>query len=400
MLNGAPGHRGWGLAEATRELLDTADPAEVGRRDRQVDRAITAFLARPAGSVELDDALADQRVILAHHFGVPENYFTDAGVGEPVAARRRHPVLAVPEPVASPPTTMPDEVVVPHPRRRVGAAALTVGVLAGAVVGGAAGYQVGLGAARPGTTVAAPIAAIAEDRAGQPAGPVTKPLRAAAQPSGPAADRVPTGLVQVRVRSGSAAVTGSGVVLRDGMVLADDHLFAHPGAVAVLLRDGAPRPARLVARDPVAGVAVLAADPAGLVPARIGDSDAIRVGQHVLAVGWARDHALTDRTVRAVIRPVAPASPAAKPVARPMMIETDAADSESLVDARGAVIGVGTVVPAAPGTGYAIPITQAVRAADRLIAAQRAAHAVAPRPAVAQGAIPRPAPAPAGHVVP
>lgn len=423
MQNGVPGHRGWGLAEATRELLDTADAAEIGRRDRQVDRAITAFLARPAGSVRLDEALADQRIILAHHFGVPGEYFTDAGVGGSVAERRRHPVQAVPD-APLPPSTATADGAVPRPRRRVGVAALAIGVLAGAAVGGAAGYQVGVGAARPGTTVAAPANAAAVDHSAPEAvdhsapeavdhsapgaadhpGPAVQSLRAAAPPSGPAAERAPAGVVQVRVQSGAAAATGSGVVLRDGMLLTDDHLLAHPGPVAVLLRDGATRPAHLVGRDPAAGIAVFAADPAGLVPAQIGNSDAVHVGQHVLAVGWSRDHALTDRTVRAVNRPVAPVHvapghPAPKPAAAPTMIETDAAGTGPLVDARGAVLGVGTAAPAPPGTGYAIPINQAVRAADRLIAANRAPHAVPPRPAV-RGAAPGAAPAPAGHVVP
>jgi putative serine protease PepD len=401
MQNGVSGHPGWGLAEATRELLETADAAEIARRDRQVNRAITAFLARPAGSAQLDEALADQRIILAHHFGVPEDYFTDPGVGAPVAERRRHPAPASPAAPLPPSTTAADPVV-PQPRRRVGVAALAVGVLAGAAVGGAAGYQVGVGAARPGTTVAAPANAAAIDHSAPdhaPAGSAAPSLRAAPTgPAGPAVEGAPAGVVQVRVQSGTAAATGSGVVLRDGLLLTDDHLFAHPGPVAVQLRDGAVRPAHLVGRDPVAGIAVLAADPAGLVPAALGNSDAVRVGQHVRAVGWAHDHPLTDRTVRGVNRPAAPAP--AHPAAVAPMIETDAAGTGPLLDARGAVIGVGTVAPAPPGTGYAIPINQAVRAADRLITANRAARPVPPRPAAhAHAAVPGVAPA-VGHPVP
>ncbi|GAA5165986.1 hypothetical protein GCM10023321_56710 [Pseudonocardia eucalypti] len=354
--------REWGLAEATRQLLGTADPAEAGRRDAQIERSIRSFLAQPAGAVELDDALADQLIILAHHFGVEEAYFTDPDVAEAAAARRTHPPAR--QPVAA---AADGGVLAPTPgvaRRHRGWAGVAVGsaaLLVGAAAGGLVGYRIGADTGRPASPVAAPV-------------PV--PSRVSpGEPSRGAGDRVLSSVVRLRVHPGNQAGSGSGVVLSpDGLVLTNDHVIAHAGQITVLLPNGASRPGHVVGRDPASDVAVVAADNlTGLTPIEPANSDAVRVGQPVTAIGSPLEAGgtVTSGVVSAVNRNAIQIDATINP-----------ADSGGpLLDSHRQVIGIETVPgPSAPGgrpqPGFAIPINQAVRVAERLLDATRAAQTV------------------------
>lgn len=352
--------RGWGLAEATRQLLGTADPAEAGRRDAQIERSIRSLLAQPAGSVELDDALADQLIILAHHFGVEEAYFTDPEVAEAAAARRTHPPAR--QPVAA---AADGGVVGPAPgvarrhRRWAGVAVAAVALLVGAAAGGVVGYRIGADTGRPASPVAAPAPVHARVSSGEP-------LRGAG-------DKVLSGVVRLRVHAGNQAGSGSGVVLSpDGLVLTNDHVIAQAGQITVLLPNGTSRPGHVVGRDPASDVAVVAADNlTGLTPIEPANSDAVRVGHPVTAIGSPLEAGgtVTSGVVSAVNRNAIQIDATINP-----------ADSGGpLLDSHRQVIGIETV-PSTPGgrpqPGFAIPINQAVRVAERLLDASRAAQTV------------------------
>ena len=385
--------REWGLAEATRRLLETADPAEAGRRDPQIDRAIKSFLAQPAGSVTLDDALADQLIVLAHHFGVEESYFVDPDVARSPSARPKHRAESALEPVT--PADQP-RTVASHrrpagaapaegsPRRRwTGVAAASVAVLAAAAVGGAVGYRMGLGAGRS----TSPIAASKPTGRRAPANESPRLV----------AEKVLPSVVGIRVHAGNVAATGSGIVLNpDGWLLTDDQVIAaatRPGQITVQLHDGTSRPAHVVGRDPAANIAVLAADNlTGLIPVQAADSDSLHVGQHVIAIGSPLDprDAATSRLVSALDRATVAGHGVPKAPEVLSAIQTDAridpvASGAPLVDSGGSVVGIETVAPATAGVaaprgasalGVSIPINQALRIAVQLIDTNRAAPTV------------------------
>lgn len=419
MQNERSSAQAWGLAAATRQLIETADPAEASRRTPQVDRAIAAFLAQPAdSSAELNDAHSDQALILAHHFGVGESYFTDRGVADTVTAQRRER----PEPWRAPHESVPGPRPAPaaaagagageapdlaqaRPRTLAGVALATTGLLVGAGVGGAVGYHTGHAAGRQ--------AALAETSAHQPAreqhGPGGHQVAQADALRDAVSGLLPA-VVQIRVHTGNTTTTGAGVVLGpDGILMTNDHVIAatgHGGQLTVEFQNGTSRPAHVIGRDPAADVAVIAADNlTGLTPIKLGNSDALHVGEQVVAVGSPLGPAgtVTRGVVSALNRAAAAGhDPAAKAPGALNAIQTDLAlnpaDSGGpLVDAHGTMIGIATVAPgvtgeaipaaaavAAPGaaalpaamagtgrTGYAIPINQATRIAHQLIDASR-----------------------------
>lgn len=84
--------------------------------------------------------------------------------------------------------------------------------------------------------------------------------------------------------SSAGAPVGAGVVWRaDGLILTNAHVAE--GAVSVVLPDRRVLPARLAARDVEHDLAALVVEATGLSAAELGDSDTLRVGELVLAVG-------------------------------------------------------------------------------------------------------------------
>ncbi|MHC4774291.1 MAG: S1C family serine protease, partial [Planctomycetota bacterium] len=79
---------------------------------------------------------------------------------------------------------------------------------------------------------------------------------------------------------------GSGFVVRpDGYIMTNNHVVAEATRVRVVLTSGREYEAQVVGTDAETDLAVIKIDARGLEPARFGDSDAIEVGQWVLAVG-------------------------------------------------------------------------------------------------------------------
>jgi serine protease Do len=97
-------------------------------------------------------------------------------------------------------------------------------------------------------------------------------------------ERVRPHVVQVRSESGGA---GTGVIWRgSGAILTNDHVVAHArGKLHVNLADRRSFPARLLARNPRLDLALLQIDATGLPVAQIGDSQNLRVGELVFAIG-------------------------------------------------------------------------------------------------------------------
>ncbi|HEY8416022.1 MAG TPA: trypsin-like peptidase domain-containing protein [Thermaerobacter sp.] len=178
--------------------------------------------------------------------------------------------------------------------------------------------------------------------------------------------------------------SGSGVVLDDrGHVITNYHVVQGADRLVIVLDDGTRVPAEVVSVDPSHDLALLRADlPAGKVrPAKLGDSDAIRVGEPVMAIGYpfGLPKTATTGTISGLHRDNLQA-PNGRVIRE--VIQTDAAinpgnSGGALVNARGEVIGINTAILSNSGAGdsagfigigFAVPINIVRREMDQLLA--------------------------------
>jgi S1-C subfamily serine protease len=180
--------------------------------------------------------------------------------------------------------------------------------------------------------------------------------------------RVAAVQVSRRLRDGSiAAGAGSAVVFtNDGFLLTNAHVVGRAEAGQAAFADGSTAPFRVVGSDPLSDLAVLRADGATPVPARLGEASLLRVGQLVVAVGNPLGLAgtITAGVVSAVGRSL-PTRAGDNVRIVDDVIQTDAAlnpgnSGGALVVASGEVVGINTAV-AGVGVGLAIPINAITR---------------------------------------
>lgn len=167
---------------------------------------------------------------------------------------------------------------------------------------------------------------------------------------------------------------GSGVIVSsDGYVLTNNHVVEGADRIVIELTDGRALQARIVGTDDKSDVAVLKVDtddPLPTVP--IGDSDNLRVGQWVLAIGnpFGLQHTVTYGIVSAVGRGDVGI------VDVEDFIQTDAAinpgnSGGALVNLRGELVGINTAILSKSGgyqgIGFAIPVNLATRIQNQLI---------------------------------
>ncbi len=175
--------------------------------------------------------------------------------------------------------------------------------------------------------------------------------------------------VSRRVRGGcTLSGGGSGVVVTpDGFTLTSAHVIAQTaGKVRASFVDGREVEASVIGTDPLSDLAVLRSDSRDLVAAELGDAEALRVGQLVVAIGNPNGFAgsVTAGVVSALGRSLPVRSGAASRVVE-NVIQTDAAlnpgnSGGALADGRGRVVGINTAV-AGIGLGLAVPINATTR---------------------------------------
>ena len=170
-------------------------------------------------------------------------------------------------------------------------------------------------------------------------------------------------------RSGRASGSGF-IVSADGFVLTNSHVVDSATQVTVRLLDRREFPARVVGTDPTTDVAVLKIEATGLTPAPLGDSDAARVGEWVLAVGNPLGENLTFTVTQGIISAKGRSLnlPNRSQSSIQDFIQTDAAINPGnsggpLVNVRGEVIGINGAIASptgfSAGYGFAVPINLA-----------------------------------------
>ena len=158
---------------------------------------------------------------------------------------------------------------------------------------------------------------------------------------------------------------GSGFIVDErGYILTNNHVIANAERIAVTLTDGRVIEGRLVGTCRSVDVAVIKIDGKDLAWAELGDSDKLRVGERVFAIGnpfgLAGGPTVTSGVISAVNRTIR-----SREVMFKDLVQTDAAINPGnsggpLIDTEGKVVAINTaIIPFAQGIGFAIPINAA-----------------------------------------
>ncbi len=160
----------------------------------------------------------------------------------------------------------------------------------------------------------------------------------------------------------SVPSSGSGfVIAKEGYIVTNDHVVAEAEEITVLFRDGTKLDAEVVGRDPKTDLALLKVESDGkLSSAPLGDSDRVRVGDWVMAIGnpFGFEHTVTVGILSARGRNLHSGP-------YDDFLQTDASINPGnsggpLIDMSGNVVGINTAIRAgAEGLGFAIPINMA-----------------------------------------
>lgn len=219
----------------------------------------------------------------------------------------------------------------------------------------------------------------------------TSAIEAAALKVLPSVVNVSVSADRLDVFGGRSQATGmaSGVIIRsDGYILTNAHVVS--GADRITVRIGKDEEvASVVGADPSTDLAVIRVSKRGLPAAQFGDSQALKVGETVVAFGspFGLDKTVTSGIVSALNRTNIMRNESGL-TAYTNLIQTDAAinpgnSGGALADLTGRVIGINTMIESpsgavgaaqSAGVGFAIPIEFAKSVADQLIKTGKVQH--------------------------
>ncbi len=277
----------------------------------------------------------------------------------------------------------------PRPRTRVGLILLVaVGMMVSGLVGAAAGGGAVYWATRQLSSTPVPTPACATTPCpsllSQTTVEITTAITEAVARVGPAVVTVVNHMQPQMTFFGpttSPTATGSGVIISlDGYIVTNNHVVAEAERLEVILADGTTLPARLVGVDPFADLAVLKVEGSMPAVAEWGNSDDLKPGETVIAIGSPLGdfkNTVTAGVVSAMGRSIETSTG----YQMEDLIQTDAAINQGnsggpLVNLAGQVVGINTLVvrgsalssAVAEGLGFAIPSSTARAVADQIIA--------------------------------
>jgi 2-alkenal reductase len=176
--------------------------------------------------------------------------------------------------------------------------------------------------------------------------------------------------------------SGSGFVIdQEGHIVTNNHVVENADALQVTFADGSvASDVDILGLDPYSDLAVIEVNvaPERLMPLELGDSDALQVGQQVIAIGnpFGLQGTMTAGVVSAVGRTLRSQILQGGSFSNPDVIQTDAAINPGnsggpLLDSRGRVVGVNTAIRsntgANAGIGFAVPVNTVKRIVPSLI---------------------------------
>lgn len=172
---------------------------------------------------------------------------------------------------------------------------------------------------------------------------------------------------------GIAQGAGSGIIIsEDGYIVTNNHVIAGANKISIGTYDGQTMDAVLVGTDPQTDVAVIKVDATGLTPASFGNSDEIKVGEAVIAIGnplGSLGGTVTTGIISAVGREITIENETMT------LLQTDAAINQGnsgggLFDINGDLIGIVNAKQSAEGIeglGFAIPISDVTSVIQDLV---------------------------------
>lgn len=180
---------------------------------------------------------------------------------------------------------------------------------------------------------------------------------------------VPDQLIEKKTQS-----LGSGVIVdaERGLVLTNNHVIANALEITVTLRDGLQLKAELVGTDPATDVAVIKIPTDNIVAIETADSDQLRVGDFVVAIG--NPFGLGQTVTSGIISALGRSGLGIEGYED--FIQTDASinpgnSGGALVDIEGKLVGINTAIfsqsGSSVGIGFAIPINLAMQIAEQLL---------------------------------
>jgi serine protease Do len=160
-------------------------------------------------------------------------------------------------------------------------------------------------------------------------------------------------------------------VSTDGYIITNKHVVVRDDVdYTAVTSDGREYAASVLARDPLFDVAIVKVEGQGFTPARLGDSDKLRIGQTVLAIGNVLAE-FRNTVTRGIVSGIGRTISASGPLGQETIegaIQTDASINPGnsggpLINLKGEVIGINTATyTSAQGLGFAIPINRATQA--------------------------------------
>ncbi len=168
---------------------------------------------------------------------------------------------------------------------------------------------------------------------------------------------------------------GSGVIVsRDGYILTNNHVIDKADSISVMTADNRKFTAKIIGKDPHSDLAVLKIDAKGLKPIAIGNSDKLRVGEWVIAIGSPLGENLARTVTQGIVSAKGRVNVGVTDYEN--FIQTDAAINPGnsggpLVNIGGELVGINTAIASRTGgfegIGFAVPSNMAYRVYTSLV---------------------------------